>query len=222
MFIGHYAVGFALKATEKKSSLAVLFIAVQFIDILFFPLALLGIEKFNLIENYTASTHFQLEYMPYSHSLVGVFFWSLLVFLGWRLIKQNGIKVASVVAAAILSHWLLDLIVHTPDLPLLTDDSPKYGFGLWNSALLTYLLEAFLIIGGLLLYMRVTKGSSLIGKYGMPIFVVLLLAINVLNIFGPLSPKETESSVAVSAVIAYLVIAGIAFWLDRFRVNKKR
>ena len=221
MFIGHYAAGFALKSVENKASLGLLFIAVQFIDVLFFPLTLAGIEKFRLIENYTASTHFELSFMPYSHSLVAVLCWSLLFAVLARMSSKttaNPVKIGLVVALAVLSHWLLDLIVHTEDLPLMSDDSPKLGFGLWHYALLTYLLEAVSIIGGLILYMRSTQSISTTGKYGMPIFVMLLLAINVLNIFGPLSADDTIETTAVSALIAYVVFAAIAFWLDRHRV----
>ena len=73
MFVGHYAASLALKRVEKKASLGLLFLGAQFVDILFFPLVLLGIERINMIENYTQSTHFELEYMPYTHSLLAAF-----------------------------------------------------------------------------------------------------------------------------------------------------
>lgn len=73
MFVGHYGASLALKRVDKNASLGMLFLAVQFVDILFFPFVLLGIEHFNIVENYTASTHFELEFMPYTHSLFGVY-----------------------------------------------------------------------------------------------------------------------------------------------------
>ncbi|MDH3612011.1 MAG: hypothetical protein OEU90_08315 [Gammaproteobacteria bacterium] len=76
MFIGHYAAGLALKKFEKRASLGVLFLGVQFVDILFFPFVLLGIERINIIENYTQSTHFQLEYLPYTHSVLASVLWA--------------------------------------------------------------------------------------------------------------------------------------------------
>jgi len=83
-----------------------LFLAVQFVDILFFPLVLLGLERINLIENYTQSTHFELEYMPYTHSLVASFLWAGLAYVLFRLLKKGEGKssIALVMALAVLSH----------------------------------------------------------------------------------------------------------------------
>ncbi len=217
MYVGHYAVSLALKKFEKRASLGVLFLAVQFVDILFFPLVVLGFERMNLVENFTQSTHFELVYMPYSHSLVAALLWSALAYalFRWLIVKNN--SVALVVALAVFSHWLLDLIVHTPDLPLLGDTSLKLGFGLWNSAIATYVLEAILLVSALWLYLKSTTALSKGGKYGMGIFVIFLLLINILNIFGPFG-DESQLALAVSAVSSYLLFAAIAFWLDRKRI----
>ena len=84
MFVGHYAAALALKKYDKKASLGILFLAVQFVDILFFPFVLLGIERINIVENYTQSTHFELEYMPYTHSLVGTLLWAFAAYVLFR------------------------------------------------------------------------------------------------------------------------------------------
>ncbi len=141
MFVGHYAASLALKKFEKRASLGVLFLAVQFVDILFFPFVLLGIERVNIVENFTQSTHFELEYMPYTHSLLASLLWAgaAYVVFRWVIVKKN--SVALVVALAVFSHWLFDLIVHTPDLPLWSDTSLKLGLGLWNNAIATFALE---------------------------------------------------------------------------------
>ena len=217
MFVGHYAASFALKGVEKKASLGLLFLAVQFVDILFFPFVLLGIERLNIVENYTQSTHFELVFMPYTHGLVASILWAALVYALFRflpLVKAaNRNRVAMVMGLAVLSHWFLDLLVHTPDLPLLGDSSVKLGFGLWNNAIATYLLEAALLAGGLWIYLRATKATTAIGKYGMVIFVVFLLIINAGNIFGSLGGGSIASLTA-SALFSYFLFAGIAFWLD--------
>ncbi len=123
MFVGHYAASLALKKFEKRASLGVLFLAVQFVDILFFPLVLLGIERMNIVENFTQSTHFELEYMPFTHSLLASMLWAgaAYVLFRWVIVKKN--SVALIVALAVFSHWLFDLVVHTPDLPLWSDAS---------------------------------------------------------------------------------------------------
>ena len=216
MFVGHYAAALALKKFEKRASLGVLFLAVQFVDILFFPLVLLGIERMNIVENFTQSTHFQLEYMPYTHSIIGSLFWAGVAYalFRWLIVKKN--SVAMVVALAIFSHWLFDLVVHTPDLPLWSDTSLKLGFGLWNNDIATYALEAILLVSALWLYLRSTSATSAVGKYGMSVFVVFLLLVNVLNIFGPLQ-GDSKLVLAISALTSYFLFAAVAFWLDTKR-----
>jgi hypothetical protein len=216
MFVGHYAASLALKSVEKKASLGLLFLAVQFVDVLFFPLVLLGIERVNVIENFTQSTHFELEYMPYTHSLLASFLCAGLIFTVFRTIPPKNKSVALVMGIAVLSHWFLDLIVHTPDLPLWSDASTKLGFGLWHSAIATYALEAALLTAGLWLYLRSTTATSSIGKYGMGVFVAILLLVNAVNIFGP-PLGDSKLSLAISALAMYFVFAGAAHWLDKKR-----
>ena len=216
MFVGHYAAALALKKIEKRASLGILFLAVQFVDLLFMPFVLLGIERMNIVPGFTESTHFELEYVPYTHSLVGSVFWAAVAYAVFRWLFVKKQSVALVIALAVFSHWILDLITHTPDLPLWTDDTMKLGLGLWNSAAATYALEAILLIGALWLYTRQTQASSALGKYGMPVFVVVMLLINIVNIYGP-PPAGGKVEMAISAMAAYLAFAGIAFWLDRKR-----
>jgi hypothetical protein len=217
VFVGHYAASLALKKFEKRASLGVLFLAVQFVDIVFFPFVLLGIERINIIENYTPSTHFQLEYMPFTHSLLASFLWASIAYAFFRWVVVKIRSVALVMAIAVFSHWVIDLVVHTPDLPLWSDASMKLGLGLWNNAIVTYAVEAALLLGALLLYMKSTTATTRAGKYGMVIFVVFMLLMNIGNIFGPL---QTDSKVVmlISALSAYFLFAAIAFWLDKKRV----
>jgi hypothetical protein len=216
MFVGHYAASLALKKFEKRASLGVLFLAVQFVDIVFFPFVLLGIERINIIEHYTQSTHFQLEYMPFTHSLVASLLWAGAAYVLFRWVVVKDHAVALVMAIAVFSHWLFDLVVHTPDLPLWSDASIKLGLGLWNNAAVTYALEAALLLGALWLYMKSTTATNRTGKYGMVIFVVFMLLMNIGNIFGPLQ-TDSKLVMSVSALTAYFLFAAIAFWLDTKR-----
>lgn len=216
MFVGHYAASLALKKFEKRASLGVLFLAVQFVDILFFPFVLLGIERMNIVENYTQSTHFELEYMPYTHSLLAFIMWSVVAYVVFRWVVVKNHSVAVVVALAVFSHWVLDVLVHTPDLPLWSDATTKLGFGLWNNAVATYVFEAGILLLALWLYLRSTKAVTAVGKYGMGVFVGFMLLVNAFNIFGP-PMVSTKLGLAIFALSSYFLFAAVAFWLDRKR-----
>ena len=230
MGIGHYGVSFALKAADKNISLGLLFVAAQFVDILWLILVLLGIERAHIVPGVTAANPFDFVFYPFTHSLLASFFWAGAVYVVFRLIPANpGSRqslVALVMGAAVLSHFFLDFIVHRPDLPLASGDSYKIGFGLWNDVLASYLLEGLLLLGGLWIYLRSTKSATLVGKYGMSIFAVCLLVANlsvyreeVLNVFLPL-PLTPE--IFASCTLGYhFSFIGIAFWLDQKRLGRE-
>lgn len=219
MFIGHYSAAFALKKVEKKASLGWLFLSAQLVDIMLFLFVLLGIERVNIVENFTPSTHFELEFIPYTHSLLSSFVWALIAYLCVKILpikeQQYKNKFALAIALAVFSHWFLDLVVHTPDLPLASDSSLTLGLGLWNSPILSLAVEAVLLLIGLWVYLRETKGESFIGKYGMVIFAIVLIVMNTINLIGPI-PESSEFFASFS-LTTYLILAGVAFWLDRQR-----
>ncbi len=218
MFAGHYGVSFACKGVERRLPLWLLFLAVQFVDILWSILILLGIEKVRIVPGITATNPFDLYYMPYTHSLVAAVVWSALVFLGYRLFisqrSANRDRLALFLALAVFSHWILDLLVHRPDLPLY-DDTHKVGLGLWNYPMPTFALEAAILFGGMWIYMRSTRSESFFGKYGMPIFGIVLLAVHWILFFG--APPGSPNAAAVLLLVLYLGFAAVAAWLERKR-----
>ena len=220
MFVGHYAAAFALKGKEKRASLAMLFIATQFVDILFFPFAVAGIEKIRFVEGFTAANDFDMYFYPYTHGLLGSLVWAglfyLVYYFGFSKNELGKKNIAIVMALGVLSHWFTDLIVHTPDLPLVSGE-PKFGLGLWSSKLLTYGVEAGLLILGLLYYLWKTTSVTNIGKYAASGFVVFLLAINYLNLFV-LPANDDINSLTISALVFYFLFAAIAHYVDKKRV----
>ena len=129
--------------------------------------------------------------------------------------------IADGLQVAIFSHWVLDVIVHTPDMAIITGGGSKVGLGLWESAIGTYLLEAVMIIGGLWLYLRATGTTTRIGKYGVIGFVAFLLLFNIYNLTALAPDSESDVEMAAIPVLAgYLIMAGIAFWLDRKRAPR--
>src|ERR1700704_778861 len=97
-----------------------LFLAVQWIDVMWSIFVLLGLEKVRIAPGITASNPLDLYYMPYTHSLVAALLWSLGAYIAYRGIRAFGgsHRAALLVAVAVFSHWVLDLLVHRPDLPL--------------------------------------------------------------------------------------------------------
>jgi len=208
MFVGHYGVSFAAKHAEPSIPLWVLFLAVQFLDILWAPLILLGIEGVRIVPGITASNPLDLYYMPYSHSLTAALVWSCVGALAYQLIRRPVRPRASVlVGLAVFSHWILDLVVHRPDLPLY-DNCVKVGLGLWNAPVLAFGLEAALLFGGIWLRTRDRLGHSL----GTLVFGIVMLAIQAYVFFGP--APSSDRAAASTALISYVVFAAIIWWLQ--------
>ena len=119
------------------------------------------------------------------------------------------------VGLAVLSHWILDFVVHRPDLPLY-DDTAKVGLGLWNRPALAFGLEAALLFGGMLLFLRGRAGP----KTGMMMFGIVMLAIQAVVFFGP--PPTSDAAAAITALLAYGLFAGfVAWWEGRYAATAK-
>jgi hypothetical protein len=214
MFVGHYGPSYAIKSIRPQIPLWLLFVAVQLIDVGWSILILLGVEKARIVPGITASNPFDLYYMPFTHSLVAAILWSLATsliiapLLGFRKLA------AALLGAAVFSHWVLDFLVHRPDLALY-DDTMKVGLGLWNYPALAFSLEAALLFGGMAMYLRVTSPINSVGRFGPPVFGVVMLAIQGYLFFGP--PPGSSAQTAITALVAYLLFAAIAQWLSRQR-----
>ena len=208
MFVGHYSVSFLAKPLQKTIPLWLLFIAVQLVDILWAIFVLLGIEKVRIVPGITASNALDLYYMPFTHSLVGAFFWSALAFRVCQFFPGlRGWRTGLLVGAAVFSHWVLDLIVHRPDLALY-DNTLKMGFGLWNHRVLAFLLEIALLAGGALWFVRTASAKGRIIFY-----LCLLILVQVVGTF--VFPQPTsDRAAALTALSLYLILALIAFWVE--------
>ncbi len=78
MFIGLYALGLAAKKINTLPSLAIRFIAVQLLDLLWPIFVLAGIETFKIEVGNTALTPLNFTSYPYSHSLLMAIVWAIL------------------------------------------------------------------------------------------------------------------------------------------------
>ncbi|HBA27170.1 MAG TPA: hypothetical protein DCY98_07255 [Nitrospinae bacterium] len=219
MFIGHYGVALAAKKVDKNISLGLLFFATQFVDILFFVLILMGIERMSIVPGITAANPLDFTYYPYSHSLTASLLWAGLFFVVFKITSSisgsRNNRIALVVAAIVLSHFFLDVIVHRPDLPLFGDDSYKLGLGLWNYVISSSLIEILILVAGLWLYLKSTKSITFGGKYGMIIFAVFLIMMQMASLFMP--PPPDIRGFATFGLVYQLMVVGVVSWLDRKR-----
>ena len=215
MFVGHYGPGFAARAFMPSIPLWVLFLAVQLVDIVWAILVMLGIEKVRIVPGFTGTNPLDLYYMPYTHSLPAALLWALAAAIVYRYIrKTGGWKAAAILGMAVFSHWVLDYLVHVPDLPLYANQY-KMGLGLWNFPVLTLLMEAALLFGGMLMYLKTTQGSGFAGRYGLIIFAIVMLAIQSSMLFTP--PPPSDKVIAAMALFSYIAFAAVIAWLEKKR-----
>jgi len=216
MFIGHFAPAFLARGvTEDAPKLGVLFIAAQLVDWAFFTFAIFGVEQLRIVPGITAMNPLDLVFMPYSHSLLATACWALVFGV------VVGIVLRSMVAAAwgaivVLSHWLLDLLVHHPDLTIAGGED-KYGFGLWNTPSIEMPLEIGLVLLAYWFYVSRTKGPVI------PPLILLaaMLLFQAINWFGP-QPETAGVGMYLSVFLSYGILTAMAFWVQSTRWHKNQ
>ena len=213
MFIGHYGVSLAAKRWAPGLSLGWLFLAVQALDLLFCTFVLLGIEKLRIVPGFTAYNPYDLFFMPYTHGLVGALAWSVMFgLLTFALTRRKGAAAAVAIGVAVFSHWLLDVPMHTADMPLAGNQSTKIGLGLWHHRELSLLAELIAFGAGALLWLRMPTGVA--RRRGTAfVFLAVLTLVLLSTPFMP--PPSSPAGFAIFALVAYVVLAAVAAWVDR-------
>jgi hypothetical protein len=214
MFIGHFALGFGAKKIAPAVSLGTLFLAAQFADVLWPSLVLAGVEVVEIEPGNTVLTPFNFVSYPYSHSLAALAGWSILFAGGYRLIRRSRMVAALTVGALVLSHWVLDVVMHRPDLPLTIGGSERFGLGLWNRPLIAIPLELLLFGVGIAVYLRATRARTKAGTIGLWLLVVFLVTTYFAALFGP--PPPSPTALMWYAHSMWLLILW-GYWLDRQR-----
>jgi membrane-bound metal-dependent hydrolase YbcI (DUF457 family) len=209
MLAGHYSAAFLAKALEPRLPLWILAIAVQLIDVLWAVLVLAGIEHLR-VDPSLPSNPLDLYDMPYTHSLLGALAWAALAaaaVFAWR----REWLVSLVVAGAVASHWLLDWVVHRPDL-LLWGGSAKHGLGLWNFPVVAIGVESLLLIASAWVLLRSRSGNRS-QRRGVVAMTSSLLAVQVVLTVGP--PPLGPLAVAGSALVLFAAVAWGAWRVER-------
>src|SRR5579859_365070 len=213
MFIGHYALGFAAKRAAPRTSLGNLFIAPTLADLLWPVFLLLGAEHVHAVPNANSFLTFWFDDYPYSHSLFMLIVWGALY--GYLYRRKTGDKRAAVVIGLlVVSHWVLDVITHRPDMPIYPD-GPQVGLGLWNSPTATIVVEVLMLIAGVAIYVSTTRARDGIGRWGLWSLAALLLIAYGGSIKSPPPPNNT--ALGVGGIIFGSVFVLFAWWVDRHR-----
>ncbi|HEX6914925.1 MAG TPA: metal-dependent hydrolase [Chitinophagaceae bacterium] len=213
MFIAHFGAGMAAKKAAPGVSLGLLVIASQFLDLLWPILLLTGVETMEIRPGIVASNPLAFTHYPWSHSLLMVLAWSFLAgIIYWLFTKKKA--AALVIGLCVLSHWVLDLVVHIPDLPLAPGKRVVWGLGLWNNPAASMIAELLIFSGGVYLYLSNTHARNRKGVLLFWVFTGLLLITQLLNAFSPRPPDVR--SVAWAGNLQWLFVL-LAFLTDHNR-----
>jgi hypothetical protein len=216
MFIGHFAPAFIAAAVSPQSPrLGTLFVAAQLVDWGFFTLALFGVERLRVDPEASVMVPLDLYHMPYTHSLVGVGIWALAC-LAVVAILHRSLIAGALAGMVVVSHWLLDWVVHVPDLTL-TGKPPKFGLGLWDYPWVAIPLELGLTLGAFAFYMQRTRGPM-----GPPaVLLGVLLLLQAVNWFAP-HPETAGPFLYLQALFAFGNLTALAVWVGENRWFQKR
>ena len=219
MFIGHFAVGFAAKKLAPRASLAALLLAAIFADVLWPILIAMRSERVRIVPGNTVMTPLEFLNYPWSHSLLMLAIWGALLGAYFRKRKDGG-RSTVVIAALVMSHWVLDWITHAPDMPLYPG-SKTYGLELWNNVPATMAVEIVMFVVGVAIYARVTRARDKIGSFGLWSLVALLLGFYIFDALDPSVPPSIKF-IWRSALIASAVLLLWAGWVDKHRTTHGR
>jgi hypothetical protein len=218
MFLGHFAVGLAMKRVAPRTSLGTFTAAVEWLDLVWPILLLLGWERVRIEPGNTAFTPLAFDSYPVSHSLATAALWGAL-FGGIYFLRTRGVVASIAIGIAVISHWVLDWITHRPDLPLFPGGHTNVGLGLWNSIPATVMVESAMFVAGVYIYLRTTRALDRMGTINFWVYVLTLAAIYIANLIGP--PPPSVRAVAL-VTLGLWALPFWAAWIDRHRMPRTR
>ena len=212
MLVGHFGVAFVAKRVEPKLSLGTLVLAAMLPDLLWCLFLITGIEHVKFKPVLGAANYITDFDVRISHSLLMDAVWAALL-AGAYFLRRHYARGAWVLVAAVLSHWLLDVVSLSE--PLAPGSSIQVGFGLWYSVLATVLVEGGFWLLAVILYARATHARKRIGIYAFWVVVVLLTLAWYNNITGP--PPPGAVTAGISSLIFFSLVVAWAYWMNRLR-----
>jgi hypothetical protein len=187
------------------------------VDVVWGVCLLLGWEHVRILTDPNPLLTLQFYDYPISHSLVGAIGWGLFAagaYYSWPTRDTTRHWQASVlVGAAAASHWLLDLVVHVPDLPLAGNESPKLGLGLWRHLGLSVALELAVLGAGAAVYWTWRSRRHPVRPGRLALLLASLVGLYLASMWGP--PPPSVSAIGLTDVAGLLLLGLLAGWADR-------
>ena len=202
MLVGHLGVGLIGKRVEPRISLGTWMLAVLLADLVCFPLLIARVEHFRD----------SVGDIPYSHSLLMNAIWAAL-FAAAYFARRRYPRGAWLLFGAVLSHWVLDVISHKPDIQLAPGMDTVLGLGLWNSVLATLVVEGGFWLLAIFIYVRATRPKKLRFHFAFWIGIALLTLTWYGNIRRGMDPDPVRAG--VGGEIFFALIVAWAYWINR-------
>ncbi|MGP0072761.1 MAG: hypothetical protein ACLPWF_12615 [Bryobacteraceae bacterium] len=215
MLVGHFAVGFAAKRMAPALSLGTTVFAAVLADVLAFTLVAVGIEHFRIATD-VKRNRFIGENLVWSHSLLMDVLWGALLAAGYYLWRRHA-RAAWILFAAVVSHWVLDVISHRPDMRLGPGIPGAFGLGLWNSLPATLMVEGGMWLLAIILYILATRARNRAGIYAFWIGTAVLTLAWLQNITVPLSSGGSAVATALGSLIFFALAIAWAYWVNQAR-----
>ena len=212
MLVGHFAVGFISKRIEPKLSLGTCLLAPLLADLLLFVFVIAGLERIEFGTGSGAAQYLHAVDIGYSHSLLMGIVWAVMLAGAYYALTHNT-RAATVLVAGVLSHWVLDVISHQPDMPLAPGVGTELGFGLWSSIPATLAIEGGFWIAALVVYARMPARRTWLSWIILSAGAILLTLAWIGNIAGP--PPPNPRVAPVSSLIFLTLVVAWGYWLNR-------
>jgi len=214
MLVGHFAVGLAAKRVEPKLSLGTLVLAAMLSDFLWCIFMIAGIEHVQFKPGMGAANYLTASNIAWSHSLLTNVIWAAL-FAAAYLWRRRDPAGAWILFAAVLSHWLLDVVAHPPDMPLAPGAHRYFGLGLWTSIPATLIVEGGFWLTVVVIYAPASNPARRAATYVYWSVVAVLTLIWYNNIAGP--PPPNPHTALFASLIFFSLVVGWAYGMNRLR-----
>jgi hypothetical protein len=215
VLVGHFAAGFAAKRLAPALSLGTAVFAALLADVLAFSLVAAGIEHFHITTD-VQRNRFIGDNLVWSHSLLMDIVWGALLAGAYFLWRRHA-RAAWILFAAVVSHWVLDVVSHRPDMRLGPGIPGAFGLGLWNSLPATLIVEGGMWLLAIILYVRGTRATKRVGIYAFWVGAGVLTLAWAQNITVPLSAGGSAVATALTSLTFFVIAIAWAYWMNRAR-----